>query len=187
MKTMTFKQLSLFLATGLFLTLQNINAQDIKLSRQDRKEVMKAQREANFHTLDSLLNSKSFVLEADFLRNRNGVPIPVVSTLNFIKVDNSEGVLQTGSDSGFGYNGVGGVTAQGSIGRWTVSRDSKKLTYTVDFSILTNLGNYDVVIFVSSDNHASATITGMWPGRLTWDGKLYSITGSRIFKGQDTI
>jgi hypothetical protein len=187
MNTNILKPLCLFLATGLFMIFQDINAQNEKLSREDRKEVRKAQMEANFHMLDSLLNSRSFVLKADYLRNKDGVLTPVVSMLNFIKVDKENGVLQTGSNSGLGYNGVGGVTAEGSIGRWEISSDIKKLTYTLSFSILTNLGTYDVVMYIRSDNRASATIRGNWPGWLVWDGQLFSISGSRVFKGQETI
>jgi hypothetical protein len=186
MKTMIFKTMSLFLVSGFFFTLQNINAQDVKLSRQERNEVRKAQQETNFYILDSLLNSRSFVLKADYLRNRNGVLVPVVSNLNFIKVDRTEGVLQTGSNSGIGYNGVGGVTAEGSIGGWELTSDSKKLTYTLRFSMLTNIGNYDILMFIHADNHASATITGLTPGWLTWDGGLYSLNNTLVFKGQET-
>lgn len=187
MKTIIFKQTGLVLAAGFLLITQNISAQDEKLTRQERKEVRKAQMEANFFILDSLLNSRTFVLKADYLRSRNGVLTPVVSNLNFIKVDGQEGVLQTGSNSGLGYNGVGGATAEGSIGSWEMSKDTRKLTYTIRFSLQTNMGTYDVLMFIGADNHASATIRGLEPGWLTWQGELYTIKNSRVFKGQETI
>lgn len=184
---MIIKQVSLFLVAGFLMTSQNISAQNEKLTRQERKELRKAQMEANFYILDSLLNSRTFVLKADYLRNRYGTMIPVVSNLNFIKVEGTEGILQTGSNIGFGYNGVGGVTAEGSIGTWEITKDSKKLSYTLHFSMLTNLGSYDVLMYISADNHASATIRGLSPGWLTWQGELYTIKNSRVFKGQETI
>jgi len=184
---MIIKQASLFLAAGFFLTSQNISAQNEKLTRQERKEVRKAQLEANFYILDSLLNSRTFVLKADYLLNREGTMIPVVSNLNFIKVEGTEGILQTGSNSGLGYNGVGGVTAEGNIGSWEISKDSKKLSYTLRFSMITNLGSYDVLMYISADNRASATIRGLSPGWLTWQGELYTIKNSIVFKGQETI
>jgi hypothetical protein len=187
MKTKIFKLVSLFLVAGFLMTSQNISAQNEKLTRQERKEIRKAQMEANFYILDSLLNSRTFVLKADYLRNRDGTMIPVVSNLNFIKVEGTEGILQTGSNSGLGYNGVGGATASGSIGSWELSKDSKKLTYTLRFSLLTNMGSYDVLMYISADNHASATIRGLSPGWLTWQGALYTIENSRVFKGQETI
>lgn len=187
MKTMKMNMVSLFWILGFFWISLNSNSQDVKLSRQERKEVRKAQMAANFYILDSLLNAKSFVLEADYLQNKYGDRVPVVSSLNFIKVDESNGVLQTGSNSGMGYNNVGGVTAEGTIGAWKIYKDFKKLSYTLQFSLLTNIGHYDISMTVTSDNHASATITGLWPGSLTWEGHLKTVNNSRVFKGQDTI
>ena len=70
MKTIKFKMVNLFWIMGLLCISLNINSQERKLTREELKEVRKAQLEANFQALDSLLNAKSFVLEADFLQNR---------------------------------------------------------------------------------------------------------------------
>jgi hypothetical protein len=189
MKTMkmNLNRISLFLIFGLILTCQNGISQVRKLSRQERKEVRKAQLAANFYVLDSLLNSKSFVLEADYLQNKYGERIPVVSNLNFIKLDGQYGILQTGSIAGLGYNGVGGVTAEGSLGSWEIKKDPKKLSYFLRFSLSTNLGHYDIFMIISSDNHATATISGLGPDKLTWEGHLKTVNNSRVFKGLETI
>jgi hypothetical protein len=187
MKTMKMKIVSFLWIFGLLLISLNSNSQDYKLSRQEKKEVRKAQMAANFYILDSLLNSKCFVLEADYLQNEYGERVPVVSTLNFVKVDKSKGILQTGSNSSMGYNGVGGVTAEGSVGAWKIDKDAKKFIYRLRFNLLTNLGNFDIFMTVTSDNHAIATITGSGPGKLTWEGHLTTINNSRVFKGQNTI
>jgi len=178
---------NLFLIFGLFWVSLNSNSQDTKLSRQELKEVQKAQNAANFYILDSLLNSKSFVLEADYLQNEYGERVPVVSTLNFIKLDKSRGVLQTGSDFIRGSNGVGGVTAEGNLGGWKVDKDTKRYTHRLQFNLLTNIGNFDVFMTVTSDNYATATITGSGPGKLTWVGHLTTINNSRVFKGQNSL
>lgn len=177
----------LLLITGFILLSLYSNSQDVKLSRQERKEVRSAQMTANFYNLDTILNSKSFVLEADFLQNDDGERIAVNSSLNFIKVDVLNGILQTGSYSGSGYNGVGGVTAEGKIDSWKINRDLKRLSYSLSFSILTNIGHYDVFMRVTADNHASSTITGLGHGKLTWDGHLEALNNSRVFKGQETF
>jgi hypothetical protein len=179
--------MSLFWILGFFWISVNSNSQDKKLSRHELKEVRKAQMVLNFNYLDSLLNSKVFVLEADILRNKYGEIVNVVPTLNFIKVDVSHGVLQTGSNFSMGYNGVGGVTAEGSLGGWKISKNAKKLNYMLHFSLLTNLGNYDVSMTVSANNRAVATIRGLGPGELTWEGHLVAIDNSLVFKGRNTI
>jgi hypothetical protein len=187
MKTMKLKTVSLFWILGLFCISLNSNSQERKLSRQELKEVKKAQLEANYRALDSLLNAKSFVLEADFLQNQYGDRIIVTPTLNFIKLNETNGILQTGSNWRMGSNNVGGVTAEGSIGKYYVYKDPKKMTFTLQFSLLTNIGHYDVIMFVMADASARATISGLGPGKLTWDGHLETIENSRVFKGQNSI
>jgi hypothetical protein len=187
MKTMKMNLVSLFWIFGFFWISLNGNSQENKLSRQERKEMREAQSTANFYILDSLLNTKSFVLEADYLINRYGSMIPVSSTLNFVRVDESKGVLQTGSNTGRGYNGVGGVTTEGNITGWKVSKDFKHRSYSLNFSLVTNMGIYEIFLTVTSENHATATITGLEPGKLTWTGHLETINNSRVYKGQDVI
>jgi len=172
---------------GLLCISLNINSQERKLTRQELKEVRKAQLEANFHAIDSLLKAKSFVLEADFLQNMYGDRIMVTPALNFIKLNANNGILQTGSNWSMGSNNVGGVTAEGSIGKYELFKDPKGLNFTLKFSLLTNLGFYDVRMFVTADASARATITGLGRGKLTWEGHLETIGNSRVFKGQNSI
>ncbi len=177
----------LFLAFGLFWISLNGFSQEVKLTRQERKEARKAELFANFHILDSLFESKSFVLEADYLENKYGDQIPVSSMVNFIMVNSTNGVLQTGNTSSIGYNGLGGVTAEGSIGTWKLNRDYKNLNFTLRFSILTDIGSYDVLMTVNAGNYARATITGIWPGKLIYSGHLNRLDGSGVYKGQRTV
>jgi hypothetical protein len=186
MKTMKIYIGSLFLISAILWNSPDGNSQDVKLDRKERKEVRKAQMMANFNILDSLLNAKSFVLEADFLQNRYGERIPVVSSINFIKVNSTKGILQTGSNSGMGYNGVGGVTAEGSLGAWKITKHFKNLSYDLRFSLLTEIGYFDIFLMVNADNNASATITGLGSGKLTWVGHLQTVDNSAVFKGQNT-
>jgi hypothetical protein len=187
MKTIRIIILNLIWVTVLSGLSLNGYSQDVKLSRQEKKSIRQAQLARNFAILDSLLNDRNFVLEADYLQNGYGYRVQVLSSLNFISIEGSKGVLQTGSYTGRGYNGVGGVTANGNIGGWKIHKDFKKLSYSLEFSILTNIGHYDIFLTVTSDNHATATITGLGPGRLTWEGHLATKDNARIFKGQDTV
>ncbi len=177
----------LLIISGLIIISISGNSQDVKPDKQTKKEARKAQMAANFQVLDSLLMSGRYVLEADYLQNRYGSRISVSSNLNFIRVDGPKGVLQTGSDFRVGTNGVGGTTAEGSIGDYKITRNKKNLTCTVTFNLLTNIGAFNILLTVTSDNYASATITGTTSGRLTWDGHLINLDNSRIFKGQNTI
>jgi hypothetical protein len=186
MKKLSFYSVVLFLTFGFCLIPDKSNSQDIKLSRQEQKEARKAYLYANFQSLDSLIGQKTFVIEADFLQNQYGVPIPVVSLLNFIKVDNPKVVLQTGNNFSQGYNGVGGVTAEGDIQNWKITKDLKRLNFRVSFTVTTNIGTYDVFILIGANNTANATITGLTRGRLTYQGNIVAIYNSVVYKGQKT-
>lgn len=186
MKTVKIKIVSVLFILGLLQIPFNGNSQDVKPSKQERKELKEAQDNINFNILDSLLTSRRFVLEADYLQNKIGDIIPVSSTLNFVKVDGENGILQTGSDLLRGSNGSGGVTTEGNISKYKVHKNYKSLTHRVTFNLVSNLGVFNIDMNVTSGNSASATITSTSSGRLTWRGKLMAADHSRVFKGMET-
>jgi len=187
MKAITKYLAGFLLAIGLFVISVNGNSQEPKPDKKAKKEAKRAESEANFRVLDSLLYIGQYVLEANFLQNKYGDRVSVSSNLNFIRVDGPRGVLQTGSDMRFGSNGVGGVTAEGNIGNYRITRNLKNLSCTVTFDIITNIGSFNIYMIVSSDNNARATISGTTSGKLTWDGHLATLNNSRVFKGSNTI
>jgi hypothetical protein len=182
------------LKTGwLFLTIvfscisYSSNAQNIKLSKQEMREAKKAELFANYNALGTVLESKRFVLQADFLQNQYGERIDVTSILNFIKVDSLNGVLQTGfNSSNPGFNGVGGVTAEGRISQWKLVKNPKNMSYFLRFGMVTNIGVFDISMSVSADNSAHATLRGLTPGKLDFEGNLVIIENAGIFKGQES-
>ena len=85
MKTLKLKLLTFLSVIGLVgISLNSWSQQTTGLSRQDLKEVKKGQLAANFVVLDSMLNSRSFVLQANILENKYGDMVNVVPNLNFI-------------------------------------------------------------------------------------------------------
>lgn len=187
MKTFNFKKAGLLIISGILTISTIINAQDNKPDRQSKKEAKKAQRAAEFQAIDSLLNFRAYVLEANYLKSKYGDVLPVTSNLNFIRVTGRTGVLQTGSETRMGSNNVGGVTAEGSLDNYRIDRDVKNQTFTVTFHLLSNIGNFDIIMHVNSIENAEATITGTTSGRLTWTGRLVPLDKSRVFKGLNTI
>ena len=127
------------------------------------------------------------MIEADYLQDQNGSPVPVNSVLNYILVDSVRVVLQTGSNFRSGYNGVGGVTAQGNIQNYKVVKDPKNLSYNVSFSVMTNVGIFDVSMNISANTNATAIITGLSRGSLTWKGYIQNLYKSDVYKGQETF
>lgn len=157
------------------------------MSRQEQKEARKAELYTNYVALDSVLEMKRFVLQAFFLQNQYGNRINVTSILNFIKVDSTTGVIQTGFNTADpGFNGVGGVTAEGTINRWKLNKNPKKLSYYLRFGLVTNIGVYDISMSINADNSAQATLTGLSSGKLIFNGHLVIPENATIFKGQDS-
>ena len=187
MKTSKLKLEYLLLTIGLFLVSFNCNSQEIKLSKQEKKDAERAQQYLNFQALDSLLKNKCFVLEADWLDNGYGVRRHVMSDINFIMVDSQKAVLQTGSSINMGWNGVGGATAEGNISGLKIERNEKKLTFFLRFTVVSNIGFYDVAMTIYSNNNARATISGLTPGKLVYDGKIEALYNSRVYKGHNPI
>lgn len=187
MKTTVKNIRYLALAAGLIiLTISGYSQDQNKLSRQEKKEIRKAVMENNYHVIDTLLMMRQFVIEADFLENQYGDKVPVSPTINFIMVNASEGVIQTGSNFRIGYNGVGGITAEGNVGKMEVTKTPKSLSYSVKFNILTNLGAYDIFLNVFSDFHARAIISGTTAGKLIYTGRIEPLARSKVYKGQRT-
>ncbi len=186
MKKLTFNLGCLLLVFGLGLIPYNSKAQDVKLSKQEKKDLEQATLQANFNAIDTLLDRKTFVLEADWLQDRYGYRVPVSSNVNFIRVNTKNVVLQTGNNYNSGYNGVGGVTAEGEIQNLKITKNFKKLTYNVGFTVMTKVGIYDIDMYISSDGNAQATITGTTAGKLTWVGRFMNLYDSKGFKGMET-
>ncbi len=187
MKNTTIKFGTLFLGLGLMLISVTGSSQDVKLTKQEQKEAQKAKSYIDFLALDSMLQKRTFVLEADYLENQYGNRKPVLSTLNFIMVDSSNVVLQTGSNSLSGTNGVGGATAEGKLKDLNIMKNLKNHSFWLRFTVVTNIGVYDVDMTIYSDRNAKATITGLTRGRLVYDGRIQNLYDSRVYKGRNSI
>ena len=154
-----------------------------KLYRQFRKEQKAEEAEQKAKTVDWMVRNSRFVLEADQLRDRRGNTNQVLSMVNFVAVDTTEGVIQVGSNDYVGLNGVGGITVEGPISDYQFTRREKNGTYNVSYILRTSLGTYNVQMNVFSDARAEATISSSWPGKLTYIGSLVPPSASRVYKG----
>lgn len=146
------------------------------------KEQKAAEMEIKFKGMQNLLEDQCFVLEADYLGNGYDRR-PVVSTLNFIMVDSSATVVQTGNNFGVGYNGVGGLTVEGRVSKYVIVVDKKHKSFTVTWNMSSTVGFYNISMSVSSSGRATATLTSNTSGRLVYDGWLVPVSESRVFQG----
>jgi hypothetical protein len=157
-----------------------------KLEKEHKTAMKIAAEEEALKVTEWMLDQHKFVLEADYISGRSGMRYPVSSILNFIMVDSTEAVIQIGSSSGIGYNGVGGITAEGSLTQYEVEKKVGKrgTSYFVKMYVLSALGMYDVMMWVSGSGNVDATVRGNSRGVLRYSGRLVPLNESRVYKGR---
>jgi hypothetical protein len=170
----------IFIAVILFMG--GLSAQE-RNKKKETKEEKATRVESEYLAMAKLIDDKQFILEADFRSDQHGFRLPVSSTLNFIMVDSAMAIIQTGSNYGLGANGVGGLTAEGRISKWKVSKDNKRRSFVISMNVMTALGSYDIFISVSSSGNASSTISGTTSGKLIYSGRLISLSESKAYQG----
>ncbi len=173
----------LIIAVVVVLNSNGIFAQtDNNSANMNRKEKRSVEREHFYQLTKERLHNRSFVLETDFLQNRNGIRVPVNSTINFIMVDTNESIIQIGSTSGIGYNGVGGITVSGRITKWKLKENEEKKTFDLVMHTFTSVGSYDVNMSVGP-GVATARLTGLQAGNLTFNGSVVALESSVVYEG----
>jgi hypothetical protein len=178
-------KLHILLIIGFLFSTHQIHAQitEKQLRKLERQEANKEMRKKQQEMTSKMLENRTFVLEANYLSNNRGARSVVSSTINFIKVDEGRAVIQIGNDRSMGYNGVGGVTAEGEITSWELHKN-KKGSYSVTFRVMTTIGHYDIRMNISDIGSARATLSGLHYGSLTYEGNLTPVETSRVYKGR---
>jgi len=157
-------------------------AQDINRNKETKAE--KALRiEKEYRATEGMIDSTSFVLSADYLASLNGFRKMVEPTLNFIEVDSSQVIIQTGNNQGIGYNGVGGLTVRGKIISWDVKKDVRHKTFMISMGISSSLGYYDIFMNVSAAGRTTARLSGTTRGGLIFEGIISPLNETRTFQG----
>ncbi|HEX2395180.1 MAG TPA: DUF4251 domain-containing protein [Bacteroidales bacterium] len=156
-----------------------------KLTKEERAELRKAEEQAVARMVDSLIENRKFVLEADFLSNQTGNRIIVNNLINFIIIDSSKIVIQTASTTGLGgYNGMGGVTTRGNITSYEVKKTGRNASvYYIRLLANTSIGPYDIFFNISPNSSTDATISGIRAGKLNYHGVIKPLESSKVFKG----
>ncbi len=164
--------------------------QQTKEERKAAKEAKKAQQaQADVEKaaiIHASIEAKQFVLEANFLSDKYGQRLVVDPSLNFVGIDIEKSAFQFGNGSDIGYNGVGGITVEGSANNYKMSQNKKGM-YTIDFQVSATAGTIFVVLSVSPTGAADATISGNTSQKLIYSGTLVPLGESRVYKGSRTF
>ena len=177
------KRLVIFLAFVISANIAFAQSKDENTSFS-RKEKRKAKNEQEYQSVKNMIENRDFVLEANFLQDRYGRRIPVSNGINFVSVDSTEAIIQVGSNYRLGANGVGGVTAKGKITSWKLTENKRKNTFGLRINVMTTIGFYDLYFSISPSGQATAQLTGLRSGSLTFDGNIVTWENSTVYEGQ---
>ena len=153
------------------------------LQKQLKKEQQADEAKKRMLVTSLMVEHQQFVLEADQLKDKRGNTVNVSSMINFVACDSVNGVIQIGSNSYVGMNGVGGITIEGPIANYKYDLNEKNGTYNVSYNIRSSTGTYDVRMSIFGAGRASATISSSWPGQVSYSGYLVRPATSKVYKG----
>jgi hypothetical protein len=155
-----------------------------QLEKQLKKEQKAGELDEKSRLVTAMVENQQFVLEAYMLKDKYGNTVNVSSTINFIAADSLDGVIQVGSNTYFGANGVGGETVEGNISNYKYTQHGKSGSYNVTYYLSTPLGSYDVRMTAYPDGRADADVRSTtWGGKLSYSGYLIPPGASRVYKG----
>jgi hypothetical protein len=186
------------LVLGLVLAVLSVSsfAQEELNLQKEQKQIARVQRKAEQARIKEemvtltkqMLESHKFVLEADYVGDGKGNRIPVNSTLNFVAIDSSKGVLQIGTPFGYGWNGVGGVTVEGDITKYELKeiKGKRSNSYSLMIVLMGSSGIFDVHFNISETGLADAIVSSTTRGQLKYTGNFVPLELSRVFKGTTT-
>lgn len=164
----------------LFLVPQLATAQ---ASTKSDKKNPKAQVNLKEEIL-KLVDAREFVIKAYRLQDRSLNNYNVNSSINFVKIDSTEAVVQFGFNGYFGSNGLGGLTAEGKLSGYKVTgRDDSDPVRVKLYASTMQAGHLTFLVTIFNDGRARATVTDMYGSRLTFTGEIASIDGARIYQG----
>ena len=170
----------------LFFTYSSLLAQNDKsLSKKERKELRKQQEIEQKKIIVDLLESKEWVIEAHTVFDRYNLSYQINPTINFVGVKGDEGAMQLGFDGLIGWNGVGGVTIDGSVTKYELKEGNEKGSPALSIRFQgRGMGSASINITVNTSGQATARVNGDFGERITFSGIIKPLSESVVYKGQ---
>ena len=135
------------------------------------------------------INKHEFVLEADYIIPRTGASIYVSSNTNFISIQGNQATIQLALSNQYsGFNGIGGITLDGTISNEKISVDKKgNLNYTVNVqgAALSAMVTFNMP---AGTNRCTATVTPNFSGNIvTFSGYVYPSDMSNVYTANPSL
>lgn len=176
--------LMMFVAATFAATAQS-NTQDKKLSKKERK-LMEARIDSAFNAeAIQAINDTAFTIEADQVMFKRGYTAHVTASTNFVAVRGDNAIVQVAFNVPVsGFNGLGGITVEGSISRYEVNKDKKGNVF-VRMGVMGK--GISAQLFISLWKGANKATVNIMPNfnsnKLTLSGMMWKPERSNVFKG----
>lgn len=164
---------------------KNLSKEERKNLRKAKKEEEKRKREEALILYEKYAKDREWVVEAYTVFDKQGQSYQMDPTINFVGVAKDKATVQLSFNGLIGWNGVGGVTLDGQVGKYESSGDGKSVNINMSASG-SSIGIVDIHLTVTGDGNARATVSGNWGNRITFQGNFVSLSESRVFKGTTT-
>ncbi len=171
--------------SGLIIDSNAQSAREEKKKEKAEKKAAKMKQDSiNNDNLKIMVVSKAFVLEANTLYARTGQSFTLNSTTNFVGFDGKNSTIQLAFDQLVGWNGVGGVTLDGTIAKMEIVDNKKGLGFTINATVRQKVGGAVTLIFrVSADGNARVDMSGSFGERISYQGRIVPLAETRVYKG----
>ncbi len=173
--------------SGMAQSKQLTKSEQRKLEKQKKKEKRKKKSLASRQYYSKLIKSRRFVFQATRLYDTYGRYYSVTPDINFVAIKDNKIILQFGFQGVPGWNGVGGITAEGFLKdyRFYPGKNNKQ-AMTVTAQIQPKFGGASpyFTMSISNDGSANIQVTLDNGGLLRMGGQVYTPSRSSVYKGQ---
>jgi hypothetical protein len=162
-------------------------AQNQKASKEQKKEQKEQENAEKMQALYKIVESRQFVVEANQVFGNAGDVFDVMPSVNFFAVDSSYSTMQLSFIGIIGWNGIGGITSDGKLDKFELEELVGGKPITLYGSINSRSGgNVQFTMYVYSSGMANVTATGNWGNDITFQGRLFTLADSKVYKGIPT-
>lgn len=158
-----------------------------------RKQNLKAEQKALQAKLDSALYEESlaaiedtaFTLEADRVIFKDGEIAYVTSNTNFVSVNKNHAVVQVAFNvPASGFNGLGGITVQGSVMGYQIKVDKKgEIHVEMDVQGTAISARVYISMFEGAHDASVDVVPNFNSDRITLNGVLLPLKKSQVYQG----
>lgn len=171
------------------LLLPDIASGQQKETRKERKAREKQEQLANFEIAKNMLRDTAFLIPAETFQLSDGSNFTSVDgTINFLKIDKNDGVLQLGNalSPNPGRNNLGGITVSGKVSNIRLNMNEKRNSVFMTFNLIGPVITARVAITLTGSDKAVVSVDGLYTGKgINLRGTVKPLGYKRIFQGAE--